>query len=249
MLAIQANPPIKPCNTTRIMSWNVHNWTDVFSKASEESARATIIKIRPDILALQEAYTANSSVFLKELHYIVVDHDQAHGLLVAMVPEMAASIRNHALRILLPSGSAPQERAAQEVEFDDIRIYNTHLDVQDASGETRTQQIRRLLSCATVYKENTVVVGDLNCIRRADYTAAHWNKIKESSCVTWTAITEIGWEDRTQQSLSVWSGKRVDFVLLHETTCLVVQNQWISPSIASDHFPLVVDLKYRHTVK
>lgn len=129
-------------------------------------------------------------------------------------------------------------------------IFNTHLDVFDKTGRTRLAQIEELLkeAKAEIAKGKLVVVmGDLNSMRRDDYTKEEIENIEHYSArhpldfKVAERIDESGllYEVGFPVKFSVKTGKRVDFIYLSRKFS---KGGNVYYSEASDHLPLFCDL-------
>lgn len=131
------------------------------------------------------------------------------------------------------------------------------LDVHDRSGRTRLAEAAAAVHCIqrTVDADDYVVItGDFNAILAADYTPEHLDWLRRLDPGQDFRVLDFfrqhGFRDAAEMAgvrlpLSVWPGKRVDFVLLgHNFQADNVHRAFVWPTAASDHFPLVVDLVF-----
>ena len=139
----------------------------------------------------------------------------------------------------------------------DIDILGTHLDVYDETGETRAQQVDELFH----YIESGpprpcwVLAGDMNALRRQDYSDEEWTRIVEHDrqrqikpdTNVIAKLEQQGFVDcfeacKTKPpSFSTWSGRRIDYCFL-KSVMWKVQQAMAHPSAASDHLPVICDL-------
>ncbi len=136
----------------------------------------------------------------------------------------------------------------------DIDIVTTHLDVFDETEETRLKQIQEIID---KYGNDIILLGDFNSLQKRDYSEDYWDKItnddKIRSVISQTKVTDylksIKMKDcytklhKNEPIISVWSMRRVDYIFMNKKTKYDVINCFIYPSLASDHLPLVVDIK------
>jgi endonuclease/exonuclease/phosphatase family metal-dependent hydrolase len=139
-------------------------------------------------------------------------------------------------------------------------VINLQLDVSDVTGKTRIAESQRVLD---YINENVppsdfvVVMGDFNSVRQQDYTPKHWKWLQDVAMGRYgsgqdTSVAHLFEKADYREAadifgiripISVWSGKRVDFMFLsHHFQRKHIYNFSISPSSVSDHAPLVLDL-------
>jgi len=57
-----------------------------------------------------------------------------------------------------------------------VHVFGLHLDVYDEAGAMRLSQAQQVLRHCSSQK-NVVLAGDLNSLRRRDYSEADWDKL------------------------------------------------------------------------
>jgi endonuclease/exonuclease/phosphatase family metal-dependent hydrolase len=134
-----------------------------------------------------------------------------------------------------------------------LQVVGMHLDVFDETGKTRNKQVEQVLA-KTRGLTDVVLVGDMNALRRNDYSDEEWEKLAahdrlrkvalETGAVD--AIERTGFRDSFEglgptPSCTTWSGRRIDYVFLKTPNWRVLQS-FVVHSAASDHIPVVVDL-------
>lgn len=150
-------------------------------------------------------------------------------------------------------------------------FYATHLDAFDDSEQVRFEQIKELaLVMQADESDHVILAGDLNSVRREDYTEEQWNlieqdnaqrlnsfsKMKLNSGKTPTRVMdylkEHGFVDCfTKKNMQVpqfttWSGTTIDFMMIkdkYEDKPLLIDDCAVYYSSASDHIPVIADFK------
>lgn len=146
-----------------------------------------------------------------------------------------------------------------------VRIYCTHWDVFDDSGELREDEARELahfVAHNTRAGEVPIIVGDFNAMARVApdqwawilrQDAARGVGMPNTRAMDWLLgesdgglVDAFATEGGAPPPISCWTLRRVDWILLSRACPLHVP--WTARVIAntsSDHFPLVIDLHLR----
>jgi endonuclease/exonuclease/phosphatase family metal-dependent hydrolase len=143
-------------------------------------------------------------------------------------------------------------------------VINLQLDVYDVTGKTRIAESQRVLDYINSNIPNqdfVVVMGDFNSVRHQDYTPKHWKWLQKVAMSRDgrgqdTSVAELFSKSGFREAadileiripVSVWSGKRVDFMFLSQRFQKHhIQSFAIDPQNLSDHAPLVLDLDFRY---
>ncbi|MEO7720093.1 MAG: endonuclease/exonuclease/phosphatase family protein [Capsulimonas sp.] len=138
----------------------------------------------------------------------------------------------HVKRHALPGGREP--RGCLEVRLQtnlgELKVLSTHLGLSD--GERR-RQVMRLAEIVNADRTPVVLCGDFN----EGPDAGNLQFLLEQ-----TGLRDAGvGGDFTYSSDAPRA--RIDFVLLSET--LSEDGLWVAPSIASDHYPVISNIKLR----
>lgn len=173
----------------RVVHWNVRRCNDLSGACSRERVLKTLERLRPTLLTLNEVDLRQTPTLLEDLEEVVgLPHASFFGhvrgvygnLLASAVP--LRSIEHTHLeggtQVRLGDGSVHRIArgllgASVTVLGTDVRIAVTHLDHM-SSAERQTQMRHCLQAHDAAPTEQCLVVGDLNALRRADYTAAQW---------------------------------------------------------------------------
>lgn len=145
-----------------------------------------------------------------------------------------------------------------------ISMYGTHLDVYDETETRRLAQINELIEQSSKdSNENIIIAADFNAVRKKDYAyqingRCVWDMVNESShrrfgINTPTHALQAFENNQFKDSFShagcaapkwtVWSGTAVDFMYLNKSWNLPVVGSWVYYSTASDHLPVIMDVK------
>ena len=139
------------------------------------------------------------------------------------------------------------------VGTEELAVCCVHLDVRDKTGNTRREQIKNVMRTMEELYPGTpkIMVGDFNCMKEEDYTEEEHEWIANNSngdidFETVKLIESKGYRDlyteRAPLKYTVWTGRRVDFVFVKDFPFEVESTQ-VYYSSASDHLPLIVDLR------
>jgi len=147
-----------------------------------------------------------------------------------------------------------------------IRIYNTHLDVWDESGKMRQSEVAELLEHIKNEDEdidNVIIVGDFNETRERDYQYSinnkkAWDLIKEDDAKrnfpTPTFVEDgfekAGYKDaytvlpKKRPILTSWTGKIIDFGYLKPNGTAYFEDVNAYYDKSSDHTPIIFDIAF-----
>jgi len=148
-----------------------------------------------------------------------------------------------------------------------IRIYNTHLDVWDDSGKTRESEVAELLEHIKNKDadiDNVIIVGDFNETRARDYQCSinnknAWDLIKEDDAKrkfpTPTYVEDgfekAGYTDaytvlpKKRPILTSWTGKIIDFGYLKPNGMAYFEDVNTYYDKCSDHTPIIFDIAFK----
>jgi len=175
-------------------------------------------------------------------------------------PELHGFIRTH---INLPNKKKAVVSDIALPNHKKITIYGTHLDVYDHKEDMRAKQVQELIDHALKEDELCIVAADFNAIRARDYQYAVqgknvWDLLNEdhrdlrgfdAPTKALDLFTSHGFVDCFSKAqlecpkFSVWNGTLVDFIWLNPTWDLPIVGCYIYYSIASDHLPIIMDIK------
>lgn len=186
-------------NNIRIVTFNVHYWTNIHEDHDFFDQLKVISKIDADIVCLQEAlfprhgntvkgFAYNKPEFTIEKFWSYFDEYlglKYHNYCIASFvhSEQNTAFGNIILSKIKPKnnvyqtntinnlGDIDQGRCFSYVQYKAYDVYNTHLDIFDRTGNTRLEQIESILKFIQENSKNksVVLLGDLNSLYYNDY--------------------------------------------------------------------------------
>lgn len=190
----------KPDNAVRLMTWNVHEWTNkgMLNKKGE-MIDAICDQIKPDVLSIQESTSSNVGNLCKKNHrldfVIQCDADQGNS----------GQLRNSVFadESKFKSVTSPQtfklgnnnrcgssiilEHNATKIKF---AVVNVHLEV--TSSAMRKENIQKLLEHINAHVKqhtnNIFIMGDFNSYMKEDYNPEQMKDLEKIK-------TGYGWPD------------------------------------------------------
>eukprot|EP00873_Tetraselmis_striata_P018989 jgi/Tetstr1/439253/TSEL_027695.t1 len=215
--------------------YNVHLWQGYWQGTGPGRMLSAAHELDADVLLLQEA-TAETAREMRKFY----PHVQLH---------LVAGWFGNAICSRFPLEDVECVNYDTEAQGDEPR----------SSGSQRYLQAVKLAQRfgggETELARDTLILGDMNAMRRSDYGPDHWAWIQaqdELRGVDRTPCTELeplfsaGWRDAHafhSPCITTWSLRRVDFVLLHPQCGLPLRQAMVSYNTASDHLPIAVDLE------
>lgn len=152
-----------------------------------------------------------------------------------------------------------------------LSIYGTHLEVRDTSDNesTRVSEVKELLKYAHADKnENIIITGDFNAVRKEDYDytvngKSVWDMLVEENkkrgfptpTNALDTLKEHGFVDSFTKAqlpkprFTVWPGTAVDFIFVSPTWNLPLNGSYVYYDAASDHLPVILDIKLAPDLK
>lgn len=233
--------PIGP----RIMSWNVHFFRSHTLKDTLASIMDAIFRCSPDVLCLQEVYTAPMCPSLSQLKrllhnigHVYVEHDAKSGLLCST--RFPTTFECHKLS---------KTRSYILATLWGMRIVNVHLEVQ--SEEERMIQIRKLLDVVSTDKR-VLLIGDFNTLNREDYSREQWRNMEyreRGYMFDPTVVSHIKTNDFKDifsfaPAMTSIFNRRVDYAFAKN---VAIHDAFVNKQDrCSDHLALIVDLPERY---
>lgn len=256
-------------NNIRIMSYNIHNgFYDVYNKKTFSDIIKMIDDLDVDIVCFQEI-TWNY-IDKREL----IDHMFDIGF-IYNIKSKASDIYNNGFYgnyifckeniDIIDSYSLKLKKADEEgrssvvmtfkIKNKNIKLYNTHLDVNDESGLTRDVELSQIMNDTN--KKNNIILGDFNTTREDDYPEKYLNwliahqasvgkNLLSNSLDIFENNKYIDVMDivNKQVPITSWSGKRIDYAFISEGD-IKVKNAFIVPVLFSDHLPICFDFNVK----
>jgi len=252
---LQGSIVSKEINEIRVLTWNVHSWSDVYGRSSIDQFFRELLLINADILCLQEVVLVPNMKRFSQFGYCFSHFAPTSGnfgnLTVSRFPMKSFivnlgrdPVRNE-LRCAIVSTIGKKNP---------ITIINTHTDVWDETEQTRMKQMKILLSLMP-NKNKVLLCGDLNSIHLEDYRPDVQNWIVKNDKERGKPTTSNAQSYLRKHLFSVfdllpfnkppatvWSGRIVDYIYLDQKTKPSLRYACPFFSTASDHIPLIADL-------
>lgn len=262
---------MRPKNTLRLVSYNVHWWSNTEHKSNLAPILQTISDCKGDILVLQESNTflqgndtgkptPEAQGQLAAMGYIYSAYDKpprAEGV------DFVTSIWSKFPFISTTQHALGDNRHAIEanIQLPDQRIINlfgTHLDVYDDTEQTRVSEMKKLTQIMEKSRQiypQQILAGDFNALRKQDYDQDRWRHFQDhdrlrdvrTCSLAIDALEASKFVDSfTKKGVpppqcTTWSGRRIDYIYLSPTWTYTVEGSYVYHSEASDHIPIVVD--------
>lgn len=254
------NIPMKQSNTLRIMTMNVHMWSNVYNVSCKKEILEVIKRSGSDIVCLEEIQyktkedlnKIKKKTGLEYLNTVVTANHNKMPFGNMMLSKRKWDIIEN---IYLGRYNG-ENRSAIYARFGTLHVYCVHLDVWDDTGTERKKELDVLMThISKNAKDNDpiVVCGDFNAIRKDDYSDEEWKKIIEADNIRRiTTLSELDIFDKNKFTSvfsnvfskemrmgTAWSGRIVDYMFVKN---IKVANAGFIPTSSSDHIPLYIDL-------
>lgn len=142
---------------------------------------------------------------------------------------------------------------------DSLRVFGTHLEIWDTSGETALRQCTEVIGMTKANGEDSknananathsLICGDLNSFRRAEKPPERLKRFPEPHGFAITeALEQAGWMDSfvacgvPPPYMTVWSTARVDFIYVSPSLKPQLKQSCHFKNSVSDHTPVILDL-------
>jgi len=142
-------------------------------------------------------------------------------------------------------------------------VATTHLDVFDDTSAVRKRQAAEVVNLVSSFRPieyvmtedasqsiPTILMGDFNCLKREDYTETEieWLKVnnqdQELDFDTIKIFEDAGFVDVFNKlKYSVRTARRVDYMMIRNIPLSAIASTNVHYTAASDHIPLVLDLR------
>ena len=253
----------------RVMTYNVHYWTDPYSKEINHAEITKMIRaLDPDVIGLQEVIipgdkeTDSHSTYgwtIKNTFGPLEREYNVHACRASKVMSrgktgfgnvLATKCDGHIDTLTLPGNGEARSAVIGKLALG-IVVCVVHLDVGDRTGDTRRHQISTVMKYLDErYPDSPkMMIGDFNCLRHGDYTDDDLVWINDNSpdtadYDTTKLIEKNGYRDlfAGECKYSVWTGRRVDYMFVKDFSYDIVDARVVYTP-ASDHLPLFVDLR------
>lgn len=268
---------IKNENSIRVMTYNIFAWMNPNGRKNSKGIISVIKEINPDILITEELVLFDEQKIKTEfaaLGYVQsvfcdTFDDEWQG---APVGNMIFSkypledIHVQSFRADLAGKSQEKRGYIQATAVlpheKKITLFGTHLDVWDDSGELRDQEVTELINAIGSSRDNYIIAGDFNSVRKEDYNylvngKRAWDILTESTVertglppatLALDLLKQHGFTDSFSKinlrspRFTVWTGTAVDFIFLNKNWNLPVLGSYVHYNAESDHLPIVTDI-------
>jgi len=244
----------------RVLSYNIQLFRDINNKYSLDKIKKLIDNSNSDIVILYEAVffkdckTSFEKTFLKsEYKYIKLCNDKyGINILLSKFP-----IVNSKIITLIKDPIKKMNRYAIKATINindkELKIIACHLDVFDETEETRKKQILQILN---EIDNSYLLLGDLNSLRKSDYTQEEWIEFEYNAIMrdtkANTLVTDLieknnfidcwNFINKNPPKVTVWSMRRVDYMFVGKDFMHKINNCNLLIDSTSDHFPLYMDI-------
>jgi endonuclease/exonuclease/phosphatase family metal-dependent hydrolase/regulation of enolase protein 1 (concanavalin A-like superfamily) len=246
--------------TIRVMHWNLHHGNDPNNKWAFPRQMEVIANAKPDIISLNEVEKYNSSYgnidqaaeIAKYMtsktgktwyQYMVVASGASKGVGNAIISRFALNSKN----LCQLSSSRNAVRAGMTVNGRTFNVWSAHLAVE--SGTYRVAEAKALVSCASGFAQQRLVLGDFN----AGTGTTEINTMLASYIDGWAKAKSLGVTTNYSGNCDGCTrGSRIDYMFISKDASAVVikQIQIIdtrnsSGVMASDHKPMVATFEVK----
>lgn len=221
----------------RILTYNVRNGKGMDSRRDLDRTAAVIRNLKPDVVALQEI---DSMTLRSEGAYVAAELAEKCGMNYAFAKAIDFDGGSYGVAILsrekplslrrTPLPGREERRTMLAAEFDDYVFISTHLSL---TPEDRTASIGIILRELKRYGKPLFIAGDWNVTPDSEFIAEmseHLQILSDSAVPTYPA-------DKPSVCIDYIAAPAKQRVR-------IVRDSVICEPAASDHRPVMVDLKY-----
>ena len=246
LLFCSSSPPTL-AKTIRVMTYNIHVGVGMDKKLDLPRIADVIKRAHADLVGLQEVdrgveRTQRIDEIAKLARLTKMDYSFAFNLKyqggqygVAILSRFPIEATDH--RLYKNTREAERRgfiRAELRIDGRLVNFVTTHLDYQYEDG--RVFETEQLLSALKDVGGPLILVGDFNDVP----TGGAYQLIKNQFSDTWvdTRANEPGFSYPADKP-----AKRIDYIWLRRSDPIRVNRIWIVNTLASDHVPVLADLK------
>jgi endonuclease/exonuclease/phosphatase family metal-dependent hydrolase len=246
----QSAPKQTQAPAFRVMSYNIHHGEGLDGKVDLLRIAELIKREGAEIVALQEvdkgvertarrdlpgelaALTGMTCVFSNNYHYQGGEYGNA---VLTRFPVVRWTNRHY--KMLRPGEQRGVLQLVLNVDGREIVFMNTHIDYRPEDSE-RWSNVKEIEELAKYYAGRPMIVcGDFNDTPESRVC----RRLNESFDDTWKLIGEG--DGFTIPAAN--PRKRIDYIWISKDKSLVPLRAWVPQSDASDHLPVVAELKLR----
>jgi endonuclease/exonuclease/phosphatase family metal-dependent hydrolase len=246
----QSAPQQYPPVTFRVMTYNIHHGEGLDKKVDLQRIAELIKREQADIVALQEvdkgvqrtdrrdlpaelaALTALTCVFSNNFHFQGGEYGNA---VLTRFPIKRWT--NTHYKMLRPGEQRGILQLVLNVHGRELVFMDTHIDYRGDDTE-RLMNVAEIQELMQQYRGRPVILcGDFN---DTPDSRTH-QKLAEHFDDAWTAVEAgDGFTIPAEKPR-----KRIDFIWVSKASSLVPVKSWVPESAASDHLPVVAELRWR----
>jgi endonuclease/exonuclease/phosphatase family metal-dependent hydrolase len=246
----QCAPPEAASKTFRVMTYNIHHGAGVDGKIDFQRIADLIKREQADIVALQEvdkgvrrtaqrdcpaelaALTGMTCVFSNNFHFQGGEYGNA---VLTRFPIKRWTNRHY--QMLRPDEQRGLLQVVLEVHGRELVFMNTHIDFRADDSERLVNAAEILEAIQACRGRPIILCGDFN---DTPGSRTH-QKVAQAFTDTWTtAGAGDGFTIPAEQPR-----KRIDYIWLSKGSALEPLKAWVPESQASDHLPVVTELRFR----
>jgi endonuclease/exonuclease/phosphatase family metal-dependent hydrolase len=234
----------------RVMTFNIHHGEGLDGKVDFSRIATLIQRERADLVALQEvdkgvlrtarrdlpaelaALTGLTCVFSNNFHYQGGEYGNA---VLTRFPALSAT--NSHYQMLHTNEQRGILQLTLDVYGRRLTFMNTHIDYRRDDSE-RLLNVREIGELMTQSGRHDVILcGDFNAMPDSQV----YQRLKTMFNDTWESAGKgTGWTYPADNPR-----RRIDYIWISKTTQLEAVNAYVSESAASDHRPLVVEMRFK----
>jgi endonuclease/exonuclease/phosphatase family metal-dependent hydrolase len=249
-LDCQSAPPQPATNTFRVMTYNIHHGAGLDGRVDLQRIADLIKREQADIVALQEVdkgvqrtarrdcpaelavLTGMTCVFSNNFHFQGGEYGNA---VLTRFPVKRWTNRHY--KMLRPGEQRGLLQLVLDVHGRDLVFMDTHIDFRADDAE-RLMNVAELLELLPAcHGQPVILCGDFNDTPRS---RTH-ERLVSAFTDTWAAVGK-------GEGLTIPAdkpAKRIDYIWLSKDSGLETVRAWVPKSDASDHLPVVAELRLR----
>jgi len=233
--------PSAPSKGLRIVTYNVHYFTDLFAKGCNVSNVLNDVRIMDaGVILFQEVLTSTSNQYRKDfdagldrLGYVYRYFEAASGAFLGNMIASRYPLQN--LGVLdLGYARVMLEADVQLVGGDKITLFGTHWENADANARLKQAQITMKHFNAKGAMGNFVLGADFN----AHYRSPAIQTLVNSGLMR-SSFSVLKWP---YPNYTCWAGHPIDFLFIGSAAQKNVLGSYVYHTLSSDHLPIIVDL-------
>lgn len=247
----------------RIAIWNVHLWKDYLNRNNFDEIINVIKNINADVIGLVEAVFFKKGInkvdFIGKVNEIGYKYihmcNSIYGINIIISKYKMTNVK------ILSLTKDPVRNQSRYALLGNVNINNkiipivcTHLDVYDSTEECRLHQIKDIIKSTG---DDYIIIGDFNSLNKSDYSENEWKIIESADKLinneTHHKVTDYLKANKFYDSftkskdivpkVTVWTLRRVDYMWIGKNFAHKIKKCFVYPTLSSDHFPVIMDIK------